>query len=747
MTKIVFSVAVLLFSWLSMAQEVHIKLLNSQTGEAFSGVHFKYGDAEGISNEAGSIAFLKIPAQTLLVSHVSLGKQYFSDDMVKGAILSGELRLEPHVQVLQPAVILAKGKANVFSGLQVTETDKVTHDAGAFLKQTPLIAAIQKGGNYGFDPVMRGFKYDQLNLVMDGGICATAACPNRMDPPSSQIPMNMIEQIEVLKGPYSLRYGTGFGGTINFKSLAGSYADITKVKGRISAGYEGNGTIYKTEGEVGISGRFYNISIYGSYSDGGNYYDGNDSLVEASFNRLNLGTRMNFQINSRNEISLNIANNFAKDVDFPALNMDLREDNTWLMSASHKYKPEEGSLKRINTSLFASFVDHEMDNLNKNLSPRMVNAVTDAITRNMGARSEALVNFRNGVLYTGLDFKQQTADGTRYRTFLMGPNTGTTINDNVWQDSRITEASVFGEYHHDFERSGIVASLRLNYNNAEAFNVSDRFSAANDVLHESQINPSLSIGYFYDLNETLSLGLWLGRAQRSGSLTERFINYLPVGRDPYERVGNPSLNAEVNNQIDLDLNWKTSSATIQINVFAAYLNDFISSEIQSDLSPLLSTAPGVKQYMNIGNALLTGAEVSWTHQWTDILYSSAALAYTYGENLEANTPLPEIAPLDTRFLIGANLLKKTLKPELSLRLVNEQNRIATSFGETVTPGYKVLDLMLNYLPVKNMQIKLGLANLFNAAYYEHLSRSVSGTAAYKIHAPGRSFYATVTYQF
>ena len=65
---------------------------------------------------------------------------------------------------------------------------------------------------------VRGFKYDRLNIVMNGSQSAIAACPNRMDPPTSQVPTSTIQKVEVYKGPYALRYGAGFGGTINFVS-------------------------------------------------------------------------------------------------------------------------------------------------------------------------------------------------------------------------------------------------------------------------------------------------------------------------------------------------------------------------------------------------------------------------------------------------------------------------------------------------------------------------------------------------
>ena len=102
-----------------------------------------------------------------------------------------------------------------------------------------------------FDPVLRGFKYDQINVVYDGGQSATAACPNLMDPFTSQMPPNMIRRIEILTGPHALRYGCSFGATINFIPVSPRFSDEHRVYGRISGGYESNGNVIRSEGDLG----------------------------------------------------------------------------------------------------------------------------------------------------------------------------------------------------------------------------------------------------------------------------------------------------------------------------------------------------------------------------------------------------------------------------------------------------------------------------------------------------------------
>ena len=44
-----------------------------------------------------------------------------------------------------------------------------TRDVGDFLRSVPNVSGIRKGGN-SIDPVVRGFKYSQLNVILSNGI-------------------------------------------------------------------------------------------------------------------------------------------------------------------------------------------------------------------------------------------------------------------------------------------------------------------------------------------------------------------------------------------------------------------------------------------------------------------------------------------------------------------------------------------------------------------------------------------------
>ena len=72
-----------------------------------------------------------------------------------------------------------------------------------------------KRGNYANDPSFRASQYEQLNVQFDGGTKAMHACPNRMDPITTHVIPEEIEKIEIIKGPYTVRYGATFGGIVN----------------------------------------------------------------------------------------------------------------------------------------------------------------------------------------------------------------------------------------------------------------------------------------------------------------------------------------------------------------------------------------------------------------------------------------------------------------------------------------------------------------------------------------------------
>ncbi|AKA35451.1 TonB-dependent receptor domain-containing protein [Flagellimonas lutaonensis] len=730
------------------AQNNHIiRLLDQESSLPIIGATFTYGDQTGVSNVDGNIEFQYRKGVSMNFSHINYGKWSLIDAEVLQMIEEKVFYRRPIIVNLYPITVIALRKnMSPIENVTLDYQERLAHDGASVLNQNPALNSIRKGGNYGFDPVFRGFKYDQLNVVLNGAQSATAACPNRMDPPTSQMAPNMVDRIEVLKGPHALRYGTGFGATINFVPTKLRFVEENDFYGRISNGFEGNGTVLRNEGQLGFNGKKHDIAVFASWSQGNDYTAGNGQTIAADFNRGSFGTNLGFKLSEDNLLRVSATYNVARDADFPALPMDLREDDTWMFNARHDASFDKDHLSSWNTTVFASFVNHLMDNLLKPLDPRMLNASTKATTYNYGARTEGVWNFEKSNLFAGADFRREGAEGTRVREFLMGPNAGNVVRDNAWQDGQMGKGAVFSEYHLIFDKTRVVLATRLELNRANVDEPTPEFTQANGDTQVTQFNPSFSIGATRNINEEITLGLWLGRAQRSASLTERYINYFPVGQDPYEMLGNPQLDPEVNNQLDLTLNWQNKLTSLDIDFFAGYLQDFISSVIDPELEPRLPMSPGVRRFINIEDALNLGFEFNWVQQLTSGLQHRVGVAYTYAQDLERDEPLPEIAPLDLRYTLSGHYMKGKLLPELTFRHVLEQSRTATEFGETPTPSFSLLDAKLAYNFTKSGRITVGVNNIFDENYYEHLTRSVRGNNQ-PIFAPGRNAFAAINFVF
>ena len=122
------------------------------------------------------------------------------------------------------------------------------------------------------------------------------------------------------------------------------------------------------------------------------------------------------------------------------------------------------------------------------------------------------------------------------------------------------------------------------------------------------------------------------------------------------------------------------------------------------------------------------------------------IAYTYAQDLVRDQPLPEIPPMDFRYVLAGSYFKNKLKPEIVFRYVTEQTRISSEFGENTSPSFALLDVKIGYSITKMLKVNVGVNNIFNENYYEHLSRNVRGTMG-PIYAPGRNIYANLSFLF
>jgi iron complex outermembrane receptor protein len=221
--------------------------------------------------------------------------------------------------------------------------------------------------------------------------------------------------------------------------------------------------------------------------------------------------------------------------------------------------------------------------------------------------------------------------------------------------------------------------------------------------------------------------------------------------DAYEYLGNSNLKSETNYQTDLrvEKNWK--NVTVYGDVFYSYLTNYISAKLDTNIAKkFMPCKPpkGTKVFTNIDKAFMSGFEAGVNVNFLKHFSYSFGAAYTYAQNITWDEPLPEIPP----FTINTYLAYKTEKvnARLHARIASDQDRVSTSFMESTTPGFTVMDFHFVYSPWEFLDINFAVTNLFDVNYVEHLSRvykNMGPNTGSLYYEPGRSINAGLRFKF
>ncbi len=623
------------------------------------------------------------------------------------------------------------------------------HDGGAmFLNQIGF--GIEKRGNYGMEPVLRGFKYGQLNVLFDGGVQTTNACLNRMDPAISQVAMEEIEKIEVIKGPYTVRYGQSFGGIINVVNRKPDRLSDKKVAGLADAGYYSNGNnFYSNIFVQAVQGKF-DVGINGGYKKFGNYKSGKGQEISSSFQRSGYALKLGFNPSENHRLQLSWRQSKAENIMYAGLPMDADLDKSDIVALDYASSKPAKAINAIRVKLYASFVDHLMSN-----KLRPANAITPAITpveaMVWGGRSE--LSFRHGalnMLFAGIDFRHIEKAGNRKRTVIKNICTGEVFDpplhfeDKIWQESKTNNLGFFVENKRQitaalFWNLGLRADI-IQYaidDPADSF----REVYNNNIVPDNRIDVSATSSLSLSLPKNLNLSIAIARANRAPDLSELFVNHINVGLDSYEYLGNPKLKSEVNNQADLRLEKQSEKYTLYAEGFFSFIQNYILAAIDTTIPRLYLPCQNpkyTKVFRNVDKVVLVGFEAGADIMFTQSLLYNLGFSYTHAQNISWGEPLSEIAP----FTLITALTYKHNKWDVKLngRFVATQNRVAVSFDETPTPGFCVFDFYSIYRVFKALEVNFAVKNLTNANYYEHLSRAYRGMSTESLYyEPGISF--------
>ena len=621
--------------------------------------------------------------------------------------------------------------------------------------------SVIKRGNYAIDPTFRASQYEQLNIQYDGGTKAMHACPNRMDPITTHIIPEEIAKIEIVKGPYTVRYGATFGGVINLVTQKPDFEDYG-FHGKTSVGYETNGNSFVNMLQLQQITNKYDIVGNIGYRDFGNYEDGNGLEIPSSFRSVDYGLKIGFNFNDNQRFQIHWRQSFGRDVLHAALPMDTDYDNSSIISFDYKLTDLGKFVNTFTAKAYYSFVDHLMHN-NRRPSFMMMEATSSVEATTIGGKLEfQLQPTKSLKIFSGVDAVHIGRDGRRTR--LVKIMNGTvlpmpmTFNDKVWQDSYVNDYGIFSEAKWSPNRSTVfTAGLRYDLVNSDIQDPEDDFAEMYDLEKRTEHNMSGTLSLKKIVKDNFIIEAAYGRGVRSANMAERYINHFTVGQDPYEYIGNPNLDAEVNNQFEIGFkgykklsngfNRLSYTSSFYYSIFENYIVAVVDETLTRKYNPMLEPIHP-KVFRNLDKAYKTGFEVSAKIDFLEDYYFKTEMAYVYTKNKDLDESLPLTPPITAKLSIGFE--KEKYWANAQYNLTGKATNIANSFDEIKTDGYQVFDIRLGVKPIENMTVGLAIINVFDEAYNNHLNFSFTNQADFgrtPITEPGRNFSAFLQFKF
>ncbi|XOZ34140.1 TonB-dependent copper receptor [Halomonadaceae bacterium KBTZ08] len=595
-------------------------------------------------------------------------------------------------------------------------------DGGAWLESTTGFNVSRKGGTSG-EPVLRGLGGSRLNIGADGG-AIPGGCPSRMDPPTAYIFPQSYDRIEITKGPQSVRHGPASAGSVRFERESPTFQTPgTNGFTSFTAGSHARNDLVT---EVTSGNRQGYARFIGTLSAQDDYDDGDGEPVHSEYERWSSSAIAGWTPGNDTEVELAYDRSNGQ-----AAYDDRMMDGTEFDRTSYRLGASRDNLASwlpgIEASFYYNRIDHVMDNFRLR-TPSGMTMVRLVARRTLGGRLAAdLAPVTGTEFHAGVDFSRSEHGDSGPVRGAQSPAPTPNIQDLKAPDTaEFTNVGVFADMEHTLGTQSLVTlGLRGDYHEAEV--LADRFSTASrgNTDHRSQ---------------------WSGFARFEKAMAEHPLHlYAGLGRserapDFWERNRDFSIGNETLTQLDAGLTWDSPRVEATVAAFHGWYDDYI------------LITDGGDRARNI-TAITKGMEADLSYTLSPLLTLNASLAYTRGTNDSENTPLAQMPPLEGT--LSLDYQKAGYSAGLLWRGVARQDRIDPGSGTIYsldtqeTPGFGTLSLHAGLPVLHQSRLSLGIDNLFDRRYAEHIQQGSAdlGASAQPINEPGRMLWATLTTEF
>ncbi len=650
-------------------------------------------------------------------------------------------------------------------------TGRLTTDVGSLLQKSKSAhgVSIQNRTPIVSDTRIRGQRVGQV--LASGSYWAPARMD--LDTMMNKIDSRLIEDAILIKGPYSPRYGPGF----RFVDLefikSPRYAGGSELHGMSSVTYNTNGQqLYgRQSGWGGNEDAGFFVS-YGHRT--GNDYETGDPgfFIPASYNSRDVFAAVGFDISNHETIEFNLLRLDQTGVEFPGLVFDLNFLVTDGYEATYtNTAPSFGDF--FEAEVWYNRTRFEGDTLrpgkNRQIPTLIFDlesatgidgyGITDGDALSAGYRMESRFLTSDGHLAIGTDIIYLNQE-------LNDVEPEAPVGDNNFPLPRSDAFDIGGYFErvkHVSEFCTVTLGGRLD---GVATNARDEVEGVPDdisFLKDADLEQSFLLGAGYlttdvRLTDSWAINAGLGTAQRQPTLTELYVESAFLGslqRGVTFLSGDPELSPERLYQIDVGTTVDQDDAIFGAHFYHSWIRDYITYDLVARAGAFDGFPQGA-QFVNTELATLTGFETYGQYEVTELVTLFGVMNYTQGRDLTRNRPsrlsgntvrsdelgpekepLPGIAPLETRLglLIQDPSPEKRWGFEYQARIVDNQNRVATTLEEIATPGFTVHDIRF-YRRWEQMLATAGVENVGNRFYREHIDYR-SGLGVFR---PGVGFY-------
>ena len=630
--------------------------------------------------------------------------------------------------------IVFEGTSDQGDTLQNFYRSNASATTETILSRMKSVSLIRRGA-FGQEPVLRSLSGGQLNVTIDG-MKVFGACTDKMDPVTIYVEPQNLSSVRVLSGTAGSAFGSTVGGSLDMK-LADPRTGTPGLKGLAGVDYQSaaNAFTYFSSFNLGKPRSAFRLSM--TYRKSEDYRAGGGERIPFSqYEKINISVAGKWGLSHSDTLQANALFDQGWNIGFAGLPMDVRKATAGLFSINWRRHTPWLIFHNASAKIYHNNITHSMDDFSRvGVSMHMDMPGSSATS---GAFAEGDVHiFHNHRTFVKAEYYMNTVLGE----MLMYPAEGSAMYMQTAPRSRRHNAGLFVSQHlrlSDRSKAGI--SFRTDINRDQVFEGTGYqqwqvFAPGMDRTSTNTAN-TLTLTFDSRLTGSVRLELQAGTGERIPTLNERYGYYLFNRFDGFDYLGNPELKNERSLNAEATLIYFGDHMELEFTPFYQRIQDYIIGGM-TDYSAMTSGAFGVKQYLNLPWATLSGLDILYMVSVSNNLKWVSNLKYTRAAD-DAGAPLPLIPPLKT--VNSIRYEKSKINISVEWEWAEAQRRVSTMALEKPTPAWSVLSLRTGWRINSLLRCNAGVENLFDKNYREHLDIG-------DIPRPGRNIYLNVTYKF